>query len=337
MRANFTYADVRTAGYDDPELVWGDLAMRRRLVLLMCVSVACGNVNNRQSDAQEIDGTAMADSAEPIAICDPTTAFDAPEPLTGFNTPSTEGTERLTIDELELYFSGALAGASSSTIYRAQRSTISQPFGLPVPLTSLHMTAGEYDPSVSSDALTLYFQSPRVPNQGDHLYVSTRTSRAGEFGAPSELLNVNSMIVTDNDFQPSVTIDGQELWFVSDRAGGLGLADIYRATWNGSSFGSVTAVNELNSSAKEWLPILSADKLTIYFASDRADGKGGFDIWSTHRATVADGFPPPRPVSELNSSASEFAGWLSPDNCRIYFHSDRAGNYDIYIATRHAM
>jgi hypothetical protein len=46
--------------------------------------------------------------------------------------------------------------------------------------------------------------------------------------------NVNSAAVTDYDGQPFVTADGQELWFSSSRAGGLGAEDIYRAVWTGS-------------------------------------------------------------------------------------------------------
>lgn len=96
---------------------------------------------------------------------------------------------------------------------------------------------------------------------------------------------------------------------------------------------------ELNSNAEDQVPTLSADKLTIYLASNRPGGHGNdnSDIWSAHRSTTSDGFPAPTPVSELNSSGTEYPGWLSPDNCRFYFTSDRAGTHDIYVTSRHPM
>jgi len=167
------------------------------------------------------------------------------------------------------------------------------------------------------------------------LYLSTRTSRVGEFGAPSEVANVNSATVTDTDAQPFVTADGQELWFVSNRTGGLGDYDIYRASWNGSSFANITAITALSTNVTDFFPTLSADKLTVYLSSNRPGGKGSFDIWTSHRSTISDGFPTPRLVPELNSSGTEYIGWLSPDNCRIYFSSDVAGPPSLYVATRH--
>jgi Tol biopolymer transport system component len=255
-----------------------------------------------------------------------------PVALTGFSTASGENRVRgLTADELELYFDDA------AHLYRAQRSAVIQPFGAPVPLTQVDTAAGNINPSVSSDGLTLFFESYRVSAQGPHLYMSIRTSRAVDFGVPFEIANVNSTTVTDNDLQPFVTADRQELWFVSNRAGGRGGEDIYRAVWNGFSFANVAAITALSTNAREFLPTLSADKLTIYFSSTRPGGKGDFDIWTAHRNTTRDNFPVPTPVPELNSSVTEFIGWLSPDNCRIYFTSTVAGTFQIYIATRHPL
>jgi hypothetical protein len=84
-------------------------------------------------------------------------------------------------------------------IYRAQRSTISQPFGAPIDLTQVNSAGASSTPSVSSDGLMLFFESLRISGEGSHLYGSTRTSRVGEFGAPSEVGNVNSAKVTDSD------------------------------------------------------------------------------------------------------------------------------------------
>jgi hypothetical protein len=300
--------------------------------MALALITACGYPPLSPVDDAPNADASMPDASMPDAssICDPAGTFDAPVPLAGFNTASNDS-PRLTADELELYLS------ASTNIYRAQRSTTSQPFGAPVALSGVNTAANERSPGVSSDGLMLFFHSNRVSGQGFHLYLSTRTSRVGEFGAASKVANVNSATVTNNDAQPFVTADGQELWFGSTRAGGLGAYDIYRAVWNGSSFANVAAILALSSNADDYFPILSADKLTVYLSSNRPGGKGGFDIWTAHRSTVRDGFPAPTLVSELNSSTNEYVGWLSSDNCRLYFSSDVARTFDIYVATRHPL
>ena len=83
-------------------------------------------------------------------------------------------------------------------------------------------------------------------------------------------------------------------------------------------------------------PVVSADRLTLYFATERTDAgtKGSFDIWVAHRTTVTGAFSTPTPLPELSSAAIETPGWLSADNCRMYLESDRLGTMDIFVATR---
>jgi Tol biopolymer transport system component len=116
--------------------------------------------------------------------------------------------------------------------------------------------------------------------------------------------------------------------------GAFGTYDIYRALWNGSSITNVAAITALNSNANDESPILSADKLTLYFASDRLGGHV-FNIWTAHRSTTSDEFSIPTLVPELNLSDEQIPGWLSPDNCRLYFISTSSGDYRVYVATRH--
>jgi Tol biopolymer transport system component len=291
--------------------------------MLVWVLAGCGDVGAKPPDAN------LPDANRPDAnrTCDPTGKFDLPVLLNGFNTVIDQA-PRLTDDELELYTK------ISGNIYLAQRSTTSDPFGSPIALSSVNTAADDNSPSVSSDGLTLFFSSNRASGQGYELYMSTRTSRVEEFGALSQVANVNSATVSDADADPFLTADGKELWFASSRTGGF---DIYRAVWDGFSFINVTVVTALNSNASDQFPILSEDKLTVYFSSSRSGGRGGFDIWTAHRNTTSDGFPAPMLVFELNSSVNEYAGWISPDNCRLYLISDVVRASNLYVATRHPM
>ncbi len=280
---------------------------------------------------REVPDAAVPDAGVPdaSAICDPRGTFDAPVAISNLHPTNVP---RLTADELEIYFSQD--PQETQDIYMARRSSILQPFGNATPVNAVNTTNEESDASVSSDGLILFFESDRIPAEGYHIYISTRTSRASDFGTPLLAAGANSATATDSDIFPFVTSDGQELWFSSTRAGGLGLSDIYRATRSEFNFTNVVAVRELNTSSADVLPVVSADKLTVYLSSRRQPGVGGADIWTAHRSTTSDGFPAPTLVPELNSIADDLVGWLSPDNCRLYFSSNVSGRLTIYIANR---
>ena len=297
--------------------------------------VGCGGVNNSSIDAGTARDTGAAppvDAAAPL-LCDPGAKFGPPMPIPGLEAIDAIPA-RLSPDELTLYSSSSQA---NSDIWVAHRSTRTGAFGPPTFLTAENSASSDGNEAVSSDGLTLWFQSNRVANQGYHLYVATRASTLVEFGTPGLAATVNAADPTQNDGQPFVTADGSELWFSSDRTGGLGSADIWVAKWTGNGFGPPTPVPELNSSVEDWFPTLSADRLTIYFGSLRTGPgtKGSFDIWTSHRSTVNDGFPAPTLVDELNTSSAETPTFLSADNCRLYGGLlNSSGAFRLFVATR---
>src|SRR4051812_46602418 len=90
----------------------------------------------------------------------------------------------------------------------------------------------------------------------------------------------------------------------------------------------VTAVN--SAPDYETDPALSPDGLELFFSSDRPGGAGGLDIYRSTRASTADAFGPPLPVTELETATDDLAVEVQPDGLSIYF---RRGN-EIYRATR---
>ncbi len=87
--------------------------------------------------------------------------------------------------------------------------------------------------------------------------------------------------------QPSLSADGETLYFVSSRKGGKGNMDIWKAEKTGTSpdgvpqFGNVTNVAELNTPGNDLSPFIHADGKTCYFASDGRPGMGGTDLFMT--------------------------------------------------------
>lgn len=294
-----------------------------------------GSQDTGASDGPASDaGSDVTDAA--VAACDPAKAFGAPQPLQGFaTTANEESAPHLAPDELTLYFSGAggslTDGSSQADLFVASRVKRTDPFGTPKPL-AINTTFNEWDPSVSSDGLTLIYGFNNYAHT--RVWFATRNSTLADFSGAAALAGVASSNTSDDDQNPFVTADGAELWFASNRSGGQGLHDIYAAPKSGSTFANPVVQSTLSSPAEDVLPTLSADRLTIYLSSNRTGTMGGLDIWRAIRVSTQDAFPTPTIVAELNSASDEYPGWLSPDNCRLYMTSLRTGTRDIYVATR---
>ncbi len=109
------------------------------------------------------------------------------------------------------------------------------------------------------------------------------------FGEPTNLgPAINS---TDSEFSPSITADGLELYFTSDRPDGFGGFDTWVATRQTIQDEWKSAVNPgpvINTALIEFEPCISPDGLEIYFSSIRSDGYGGLDLYMATRRTRED-------------------------------------------------
>lgn len=125
---------------------------------------------------------------------------------------------------------------------------------------------------------------------------------AYRFGPPQLLEELSVPAKTDN---PSLTADMLEIFFTSERNGGP--ADVFVAsrTERAMPFGDVRRVDEVSAPGIETSPAVSADGLTLWFASDRAGGLGGLDIWASTRASRGAGWSSPANLTLLNTSGNE--------------------------------
>ena len=146
-------------------------------------------------------------------------------------------------------------------------------------------------PFISRDGKSFYMASNRPGGLGGiDIWVSTRASTSDPWGAP---VNVGAPVNSAaNDFCPTISRDGHEFFFVSNRPGWCGSAqndDIYAATRASTSDPWSTPVNlgpSVNSDASETRPSLSWDGTTLYFGSDRSGGEGSSDHYVTTRPRV---------------------------------------------------
>ena len=310
------------------------------VALAACVNDSSGAPGDGGSDAPA-DANAPPDAAPDAsdggtsAACDPAKQFGVLAALSStINDVARVGWAQLTHDELAMTYAAFDGGAGPINLFTATRASASDPFTTGTRL-ALSGTNDDDTPSIAGDNLTLYFSSNR-PNKSAafHLWAATRTVTSTDFGSP---LEVSSLASSASEYEPYVSADGTVLYFASNRSGGAGKNDLYRATrpTNGSftldSPGPFTTVNTADDESD---PVYSPDELTLYFASDRAGGHGNTDVWKATRPDTTSPFGAPVNVTELNGASDDAPSWISDDGCRIYVTRGASGNYAIYTATK---
>jgi len=83
---------------------------------------------------------------------------------------------------------------------------------------------------------------------------------------------------------------------------------------------------------------ISSDGLSLYFASNRAGGRGSWDLWVTKRATLSDPWGTPVNLgSTVNSSNAELYPSISSDGLLLFFDygpASASGPDDVWVTRR---
>ena len=136
---------------------------------------------------------------------------------------------------------------------------------------------------ISADGRLLFFTGcGRSDGLGScDIYMSVRQK-----GIWSEPVNLGAPVNSSAwESQPSISADGHWLFFVSNRNGGKGKMDIWRAEKIGVSpegfpvYGKTVNLELVNTIGNESSPFIHADGRTLYFASDFWPGMGGNDLF----------------------------------------------------------
>lgn len=135
-----------------------------------------------------------------------------------------------------------------------------------------------------------------------------------------------------NTAHPSVSVEGNYLYFTSDRPGGMGGMDIWRSRRIGDDWGDPENLGPLvNTEGDEIFPFIHADG-TLYFASSGHSGFGGLDLYTTlekdQQWTEVKNLGKP-----FNTEGDDFGFIIDRDKKNGYFSSSRGGGLgedDIY-------
>lgn len=147
--------------------------------------------------------------------------------------------------------------------------------------------------------------------------------RNGKWLEPVPLTELNTDF---HDRMPAISVDGQFLFFSSDRPGGKGGDDIWVSKRDNASgqWGEPKNVAAINSESSEITPSLHSNGKMLYFSSNAAGGLGGYDLYVT-KAEAS--------LSETTTPDLAGEAWLKPENLGTPFNSEFDDQYPSVIAS----
>jgi len=211
------------------------------------------------------------------------------------------------------------------------------------PMTSINTIYNEGAQTISSDGKLLFFTAcTRNDGRGScDIYFSR--NKDGKWSVPQNAGEpVNSPAW---ESQPSISANGQYLYFVSSRKGGKGGMDIWRCHLNGFyEWGMpiwgvpVNLGDSINTPGNEMSPFIHSDGKTLYFASDYWPGMGGYDIFYSRQKNDSVWSKPQNIGYPINSYKDEQGLVVDASGENAYYSSDRPGSkgMDIYSFVLHA-
>ena len=218
-------------------------------------------------------------------------AWDEPLNLgPNINTSFNERSPALSRDGHYLFFATTrLGGSGGFDIWVSWRAHTRDDFGWQPSVNlgpGVNGAFGDFGPTFfENDDIgipNLFFASNRPGVGGVDIYRSELAAN-GSFG-PAVL--IPELSTPQNDFRPTIRPDGLEVFFDSNRPGGIGLRDLWvstRETPSNTWSPPVNLGSGVNTEFNDTLPALSSDGMTLIFTSDRP-GFGGNDLYMSARA-----------------------------------------------------
>jgi len=211
---------------------------------------------------------------------------------------------------------------------------------------------------INGDVNSIYHEGPATFSaDGSKMYFSRNNYYENEKGVDkkginnlkiyrADLINGKWTNITGVHFNndeysvghPSLSSDGEKLYFTSDMPGGIGGSDIYvvDVQKDGTLGTPKNMGNVMNTEGNEMFPFIH-DEGTLFFSSDGHVGFGLLDIFATisdENENVVNILNLGEPI---NSSKDDFSYYLSSEGFDGYISSNREGGVgddDIYKFTR---
>ena len=184
--------------------------------------------------------------------------------------------------------------------------------------------------SINNDGTQLILYA--YDGKSGNLYYSL--NKKGNWGAPVKFPSpINSM---HNETHASLTMDGQTIFFSSDRPGGFGGKDIYtsRILPSGEWGPAINLGSLINTELDEESPFIMPDGKTLFLTSEGHENMGGFDIFKTQLDSAAQWSKPQNIGYPINTPGDDLFYCPTADGLRVYYASTREGtmgNTDLFL------
>lgn len=276
-----------------------------------------------------------------------------PQSVEGVSSDLNEALPYMTVDGQTFYYLREMPVSHEKTFYhreleerrwqlcmsRKKDSTWSKGVELPPPFNS---GDPEGSVSVTADGRELYYSIIRRKNgyNNSDIYCAKWESESGKWKVTPLGTNVNGEKTWES--QPSVSADGQTLYFASNRAGGQGGTDLWRCRRlkNGDWGRAENLGKNVNTEGNERFPFIAADGRTLYFLSDGWQGFGGYDVYFSNLNDIY-GNRPTNLGLPINTESDEISFGVSADGRQGYFagrtETSRSSDilmFDLYPAAR---
>jgi hypothetical protein len=200
----------------------------------------------------------------------------------------------------------------------------------------INSAARDAEPTFTADGRTMYFNCfNRAATPGSDICVSTL--RDGEWTEP-QVVGPPISMPEYMEVEPLLSPDGNQLYIMSNRPGGLGAMDIWVSDRVDGEWTEPRNLGApINSEYTDHCLYFAGENWDVaYWTSTRPGGFGANDIWMSRRVDgvwqEAVNLGP-----KVNSAANEHHSLPSPDGTALYVSSDRQGGLggeDIYVTTR---
>lgn len=279
-----------------------------------------------------------------------------PRVLPGVSSPYNEYLPYITPDGRAMFYLRQVPETHAATFYKRELATktwrlfrsefkdssFADGVEMPLPFNS---SENEGSPTMTADNRVMYYSRMAIKNGKPNCDIWRTTYNQGRW---SEFENAGTNVNGDKSWesQPSITADGEYLYFASNRDGGMGGTDIWRCHRlpNGDWSRAENLGPAINTAGNEKCPFIHADGKTLYFASDGWQGFGGYDMYFIN---VNDTYMQ-RPANmglPINTEADEICFGVSADGRLAYYAAKppegvdgRGGtdilSFDLYPAAR---
>ncbi len=176
--------------------------------------------------------------------------------------------------------------------------------------------------AMSPDGFMLFIYKDDGITHGD-IFVSYALGN-NEFTPPQKLKGLVNSYSWEGSC--SITTDGRTLYFSSEKPGGYGGKDIYKATLlSDSTWGNIVNLgNAINTSLDEDAPFIHPDGGTLYFSSKGHNSMGDYDIFVSHMD-----------FNDSTFKQIENLGYpINTPSDDIYFVLSASGKYGYYSSAR---